>query len=86
MQTCKQGQGCLRAYIQPKSQPKPKAKKKSQKRVDWVLVAAAAVLAIALAVMAYGWYVSSLDYVDTSADDAAMSELRLQLNNELAKE
>ena len=72
--------------IQPKSQPKPKAKKKSQKRVEWVLVAAAAVLAIALAVMAYGWYVSSLDYVDTSADDAAMSELRLQLNNELAKE
>ena len=43
-------------------------------------------LVVALAVVAYGWYVSTLDYVDTSADEAAVSELQVLPNNNLEKE
>ena len=74
-----------KAQPRPKMQPRPKAKRKSHKRVDWVIVSAIVVLAVALAVVAYGWYVSSLNVIDTSADDAAMSELRIQLDNDLEK-
>ena len=58
-------------------QPQPKTKKKSRKRVDWVLVLAIVALVAALLVVAYGWYVSMGNRVDTTADEA-MSSLLLQ--------
>ena len=70
---------------QPKRQPKRKVKK-SRKGVDWIIVLAVVALVVALAVVAYGWYVSTLDYVDTSADEAAVSELQVLPNNNLEKE
>jgi hypothetical protein len=70
---------------QPKRQPKRKVKK-SRKGVDWIIVLAVVALVVALAVVAYGWYVSTLDYVDTSADKAAVSELQVLPNNNLEKE
>ena len=62
---------------QPQPQSKTKTKKKSRKRVDWVLVLAIVALVAALLVVAYGWYVSMGNHVDTTADEA-MSSLLLQ--------
>ena len=62
---------------QPQPKTKTKTKKKSRKRVDWVLVLAIVALVAALLVVAYGWYVSMGNHVDTTADEA-MSSLLLQ--------
>ena len=70
---------------QPKRQPKRKVQK-SRKGVDWIIVLAVVALVVALAVLAYGLYVSTLGYVDTSADEAAVSELQVLPNNSLEKE
>lgn len=67
--------------VEPKSAPQPikrKRKPKGRRKGDWVMILAIAVAVLALLGIAYGWYVSTLDYVGTVADDEAMSLLRIQ--------
>lgn len=65
--------------------PQPKPKKKSRKKADWVIILAIVTLAVALLVMAYGWYVSMSNHIDTTADDEAMSSLRVLSKEEIEK-
>ncbi|MBR6654987.1 MAG: hypothetical protein IKL20_00070 [Alistipes sp.] len=63
----------------PAPQPAPrKRRRKARKGADWVMILAITVAVLALLGIAYGWYVSTLDYVDTATDDEAMSLLRIQ--------
>ena len=76
----------LEPEVQPMPKPKRKAKKGSRKGVDWVIVLAVIALAVALAGVAYGWYVSTLDYTDMSVEDETVSSLQILPNNDLEKE
>ena len=70
---------------QPKVKPQPKQKPR-KKRTDWVIVFAIVALVLALLGVAYGWYVSTLDYANAAADAKAMDELRVQPNTAIEKE
>jgi nucleoid DNA-binding protein len=52
----------------------PKKRINPRKKFDFVMVVAVIIVAMALAAIAYGWYVSNLGVAD---DDAAMEELRV---------
>lgn len=82
---------------EPKDEPKEKPevrkprkqpKKKSRKGVDWVIVIAIIVVVAALAVMAYGWYVSGKNVVNVTEDEKVMEQmdsLRIPLPEQVAK-
>ena len=74
--------------VQPKQKPKSKrkVKKGGRKGVDWVIVLAVIALLAALAGVAYGWYVSTLDYMDMPVEEANVSSLQILPNNDLEKE
>ena len=73
---------------EPKKQttPQPKPKKVKRKRVDWIIILAIITLVAAVSVAIYGWYVSMNNHIDTTADDEAMSSLRIQPKEEIEKE
>lgn len=69
----------------PKDKPQPKQKPR-KKKTDWVIVFAIVALVLALLGVAYGWYVSTLNYTNAAADEKAMDELRIAPNPTIENE